>query len=415
MATRILTDLKVSSLRSRPGQYEVSDPGARGLRVCVHPSGKKSYVLRFRHGGRQEKLTWVGVTLAGARKLAADAWFDLARGENPAEAKRRRREAERAAVEAVRKNTGTRARDDIATLAAEYIDKYARRETRLSTWKATERIFAKYVLPAWRGRTVHEIRRRDIINLVEGIAEGRNGSAPKPIQANRVLGVIRHFFGWLLSRDVLVSSPCAGALPPAKERQRERVLTDPEIAKLWHACGEINPRHGAFIRLLLLTAQRRSECAGLLHAELDKSTRLWNLPKERTKNGKAHVVPLSQQAWDTLAGVVSINDPALVFGKRLDFGAIKREIDAKLSFEARWTFHDLRRTAASGLQKVGTPPHVIEQVLNHRSGTYRGVVGTYQKHIHLPEMAAALQRWADHIERVAADKADDNVLPMWGR
>jgi integrase len=307
-------------------------------------------------------------------------------------------------------------RDGVAVLAAEFIEKHAKRATRTSSWMRTKSIFDRIVLPAWRARTVHEIRRRDVIDLIEAIAEGNKNLPPRPILANRMLAVLSKFFNWLVSRDVIVASPAHGVARPGRETVRERVLTDAELRQLWLACDEINPRYGAAIRLLVLTAQRRNEVAWLPRAEIDKDTRLWTLPAQRAKNNRTNTIPLSTQAWDIVSNVSPGRNPALVFGGELkDFGRIKRELDVRLRLTAPWVLHDLRRSAASGLQKVGTPIHIIEQILGHRSGVFRGIVGVYQKHVYDTEKAAALQRWGDYVERLVTGQAEDNVLAMTRR
>ena len=112
------------------------------------------------------------------------------------------------------------AADTVERLAADFIEKYAKRWTRLNTLRQTEHVLRDIVLPAWRGRTVHEIRRRDVVALVEHVAEGR------PIQANRTLAVMSKFFKWMMARDVIVASPVAGVARPAKEIARDRSLSD---------------------------------------------------------------------------------------------------------------------------------------------------------------------------------------------
>src|SRR5262249_45129023 len=161
--------------------------------------------------------------------------------------------------------------------------------------------------------------------------------------------------------------------------------------------------------LLLLTGQRRSEVGELPWAEINKSTRIWTLPPARAKNNRAHTIPLSTQAWSILSSV-SAGDPALVFGK-MDFARVKRELDAKVSFP-KWTLHDLRRTAASGLQRTGAPVPVIEKILNHTSGVFAGIAGVYQKHSYDAEKAVALQKWSDYLERLVIGADVTNVLPM---
>jgi integrase len=405
MPSKSLTDVSIRNLKPRPNRYEVPDTRSRGLYAVIQPSGKKGFAVRYRFAGQTRKLTLQpGVTLAAARKLASDAMLDIAQGRDPALA----RQTARAAADA-------KAKDTVANLAGQFLEKYAKQRTRPQTWKQYEGIFARIVLPAWRGRTVHEIKRRDVIELVERVAEGTGNTPARPILANRTLGVVRKFFSWLAARDVVTASPCTGVVPPGKERARDRTLSDDEVVQLWRACDEISPLYGAAIRLLLLTGARRNEIAELPWSEIDPATRLWTLSAARAKNHRANTIPLSTQAWRILENVPQMDDPALVFGHKLnDFGRAKIQLDRKLSFEPPWQVHDLRRTAASGLQKVGTPIHVTELILNHRSGAFKGVVGVYQRHDHAAEKAAALQRWADRVEALVSGKPGDNVVALHG-
>src|SRR5262245_17211760 len=193
--------------------------------------------------------------LAAAREAATKALRELERGNDPAALKfDAQAKAEKAAAD--------RKRDTVEHLAGQFIEQYAKRKTRERSWKQTEHVFHNIVLPAWRGRTVHDIQRRDIRELVEGVAEDR------PIMANRALGHLSKWFNWLLDREVINASPCAGIKPPSKEHARERVLSDDEIKALWHACDTIKGSVGPAVKLLLLTGQRCGEVVGMRRSEI---------------------------------------------------------------------------------------------------------------------------------------------------
>jgi hypothetical protein len=257
-----LTAKQVENFKPRATRVELPDAGCRGLYLIIQPSGARSWAVRFRYSGKPRKLTLEPepgappLTLAAARRLAADALHRVEQGADPAEQKKR----EKAGTEAVQAKL---AADTVENLKVQFIERHAKRQNR--SWKQTERIFDQLVLPAWRGRTVHEITKRDIIGLIEGIEQDR------PILANRVLAAVRKWFNWLAARDIVKASPCAGVAPPAKEKARDRHLTDGEIRALWAACGKGEPDgaggigepFGSFVRLLLLTGQRRSEVAGM--------------------------------------------------------------------------------------------------------------------------------------------------------
>jgi integrase len=385
---KALTDIAIQKLKPRAVRYEVPDPGARGLRVVVQPSGVKSFAVRYRNAaGRARKLTLAGgITLAAARKLAADALLEVAQGGDPSTAKQNARRA-----------AGARADDTVERLADQFIEQHAKRKTRPNTARATAAAFRNDVLPAWRGRSIHDIARRDVIALLEQIA------ADRPILANRVKGVLSKFFGWLCERDVIAASPCVGVKSPSPEVARDRVLNDDELRRLWLASDAVGGNAGAYTKLLILTGQRRSEIAGLRWSEIDDNALA--LPAERMKGKQAHVVPLSAQAAAIIAAQRKVDDFVLG-GWRWAGNShhVKRALDAHMGKTPKWVIHDIRRSVASGMAKIGVAVPVIEKILAHRSGTFRGVVGTYQRHSFLPEMATALQRWGDYIEQLVTGK-----------
>jgi integrase len=404
--TKRLTAVSVRNAKPIPGQRrEIPDPGCPGLYLIIQPSGAKSWAVRYRHAGKPRKLTigpWPKVTLEHARKDATAALLQVKQDADPAAAKMQARTDARTAADA-------QARDTVANLAAQYVEKHVRVKTRPTSQEQTEGILRRVVLPAWQGRTVHQIQRRDIIELLESVAFG---NPPRPILANRVLAVVRKFFNWLASRDVIVASPCVGVDRPGEERARDRYLDDTEVAQVWRACDGLGYPYGSFIQLLLLTGQRRTEVAGMRWSEINGT--LWELPAARTKNARAHTVPLSAQAQAIIAAAPRIVGSEYVLSSLVlnGYGRVKAAVDVRLHLAQPWVFHDLRRTVASGMQRIGVQVPVIEQILNHRSGTFRGIVGVYQKHAYDAEKAAALQRWADHIDRVTAGEQPDNVQQL---
>jgi integrase len=243
---------------------------------------------------------------------------------------------------------------------------------------------------------VHDIRRRDVIDLVEGIAGDR------PVMANRTHAVLSKFFKWLCKRDVIAASPCIGVDRPTKEVARDRTLAADELRRLWQATEVLDASARACIRLLILTGQRRSEIAHLRWSELDGD--VLALPAERMKGRQAHVVPLSTQAAAIVESMPRIGDYVFGAAPVEHFDRIKRALDERMGVTPAWVVHDIRRTVASGMAKIGVSVPVIEKILAHRSGTFSGVVGTYQRHSFVPEMAVAMQRWADYVDRLVTGK-----------
>jgi integrase len=229
--------------------------------------------------------------------------------------------------------------------------------------------------------------------------------------------------------------------------KRERVLSDAEVAEIWQAAGEASEPFGPIIRLLILTGQRRGEVAGMTWGELSDDLTIWSLPAERTKNGIAHNVPLSTLVRGLLQPVMR-EDP----GKRHASGQLifpgvagtpfagwsKAKIALDNAIMARrakaaetggkppapltpWNVHDLRRTVATGLQRLGVRLEVTEAVLNHVSGSRGGIAGVYQRHDWASEKRAALDAWATHVrsivEGLTADQAKnvDHTVFFAGR
>ena len=180
-----------------------------------------------------------------------------------------------------------------------------------------------------------------------------------------------------------------------------------ELRRLWLACDAIDGPAGACIRLLILTGQRRSEIADLKWREVKGN--LLELPGPRMKGHEPHIVPLSAQAAAIIASLPRTGDYVFGTAPVVHFDRIKRELDEHMGNAPHWVLHDIRRSVASGMARIGVMVPVIEKILAHRSGTFRGIVGTYQRHSFVPEMAAALERWSAHLERMVSGKAADVI------
>jgi integrase len=181
---------------------------------------------------------------------------------------------------------------------------------------------------------------------------------------------------------------------------RERVLTPDELRKL--CIGLRDDRFSTIVRLLLLTGARRNEIGHLQWSEVDLPRKLIVLPPERTKNGKPFELPLSAQALAIIERTPRRNSSDFLFSDKSgfkDWGGAKDALDKRIGI-APWTLHDLRRTCATGMAELGTQPHIIEAVLNHVSGHKGGVAGIYNRASYSEPMRAALQRWADYVDKI---------------
>jgi integrase len=398
--TRRLTDLTIKALKVTNAYYEVAD--ASGMRVGIFPSGVKSFLTRYRRptGKATAKLThgrYGQLTLAAARVAHAQAVATVAAGVDPGES-RKRDKADADQAEAARRS------DTIDRQVELHLDRVSQevgishaRQARLALGRAVQ---------AWHGRPVSEISRRDVRELGEAVA-AQHGA----VAANRGFGHIRRFFNEMVARDVIAVSPCVGLRRPVKqETARDRVLSPAEIKALWHALDAVGGPNCDAIRLLLLTGQRRGEVAGMAWSEIDGD--VWTLPKERTKNGRAHVVPLSPQALAIIAQQPRTRDH--VFGPHTDFPRSKQRIDAVMKPAAPWTIHDIRRSVASHLAALGVALPTIEKILNHASGSFAGIVGIYQRHDFASEKRDALVRWGHHLERVVKGEEPGKLIQLRG-
>lgn len=432
---KALTVAAVEKLKPEAVRREIPDTKPSGLYLIIQPTGSKSWAVRYRFGGRSRKLTlgsYPALDLVKARKRASDALTAAADGKDPAALKIKDREAARLAE-----------RDLFSELAKDFILKKLRRNER-RTWRETASLLGLRAIPdkpdefelvrkaddkkgrgrkrtrdglayRWRNRTVHDITKRDVSDELDALA---------PIMANRTLSALKNMFGWLIERGVLASSPIAGMKPPTKEETRERVLTDDEIKLLWKAADDTGYPFGPFTKLLLLTAARRDEVAGMTEDEIDLDAKTWTIPKERAKNKKAHVVPLSDTAVAVIEALPKIvGQDGLLFTMTgvtpiSGFSKARNALHAKMLELAdgeeipHWVFHDLRRTAASGMAKLKVAPHVIEAVLNHQSGTIRGIAKVYNRNTYEPEKRVALDAWARYIEHLTDETKASNVTPM---
>jgi integrase len=226
------------------------------------------------------------------------------------------------------------------------------------------RLLRREIGKAWGSRSIHEVTKRNVVEVIAAIEQ--RGA---PIAANKTLKTVKTFLRWCVGRAVLDQSPADGIPLPAKETSRDRVLADDELARVIVAARKINGPYGGIVELLALTAQRREEVARASSDELDIEQRIWTLPKSRTKNGKPHIVHLSNEAVVVLNRAAKIGpfvfsiDGAKPFQ---EFSRAKRELD-ELSGVNDWRLHDLRRTCVSGMARLCIPPHVADKILNHQS------------------------------------------------
>src|SRR5262245_319471 len=400
-----LTVKNVEAMRPSAERREIADGLMSGLYLIVQPSGARSWAVRYRHHGQSRKHTlgpYSAIDLKAARELGAKALRTVAEGRDPG----REKIAARAAKA-----------DSVDRIVEDFLERHVRRSNRPRTAQETERLLRQHVLPRWRGRVVHDITRRDVLDILDRVVDGG-----APIAANRVFAAVRKFFNWCVARDILAASPCAGVKPPTAERARDRVLSDDQLRRVWAAAEKLDGTFGPLVKLLALTGQRRDEVAGVRWDELDLDTRLWTLPPARTKNNQPHEVPLSKAALAVLQKVPRIASSPFVLttnggaSPASGYSKNKRRLDALLPADMPpWRLHDLRRTAASGLARLGINLPVIEKVLNHSSGSFAGIVGVYQKHSFADEKRAALEAWGNFVAALVEGKPTSKVVRLRGK
>jgi integrase len=279
------------------------------------------------------------------------------------------------------------------------IDRYLERKRsalKPNSFKDTERYLRNHCAPLHRLR-LGQIDRRKIAALL-GEVETSCGAASR----NRMRSVLSSLFSWCISEGLLETNPVQGTAKASGNGSRERVLTGDELRALWRGLGD--DRFSEIVRLLLLTGQRRNEIGHLQWSEIDLDRKLIVLPSDRVKNGRQHEVPLSHQALAIVERQPRRNSSGFLFSDKRgfnDWDGGKQQLDQRVGV-APWVLHDLRRTCATGMAELGVQPHIIEAVLNHVSGHKAGVAGIYNRARYEGEMRAALQRWADHVDRITA-------------
>jgi integrase len=370
-----------------PGDF-LWDSQLKGFGCKVLPSGSRVYVAQYRTGGRGTATQRVTLGKHGAltpdqaRKAAAAVLGRVAAGADPAAEKRARREAQKAPKTTVR------------AVAEEWLK---RDQAENSSIYEVRRVMTRDVLPAIGDKPIGELRKRDIIEMLDGIMD--RGS---PQMANNVLTLVKRMLNWAAGRDIVDANVAQFIEPPAAKKSRDRMLSDAELLEVWRAADALGGTYGVGVKLLLLTGARRDEIFGLREDELDLDGAAIRLPALRSKNGVARTIPLSPQAVAILRNLPRLAGPYLlsVTGKhpRSNFGQCKRQLDERLPDLAPWVLHDLRRSVATGLQRLGSRLETIEVVLGHVSGSRRGVVGINQRHSFELEARQALEAWGRHIE-----------------
>ena len=400
------TAQKIRGLRPpESGQAEYWDTTTPGFGLRVFPSGRKSWMCMYRtSSGRQRRLslgTYPVVKLADARVLASRKLRDATLGHDPADEKR-----------AARRGM------TFATMADEYLELHAK--TKKRSWHKDERAIERDLKPAFRGKKAREVSRHDVIDVLDRIV-----ARGAPVQANRVHEIARRLFAWGVNRGIVDSNPAIG-IERQKEVSRDVVLSEAQIRGLWKGLDAtaMETQSQIALKLILVTAQRPGEVCAMERGELDLDSATWTQPASKTKNGVANVVPLSDLAVDLVREACRFSDGSrYVFPSRRGdkpittssiSQALRRNLKALKLVDLNGMAgaaprpHDLRRSAASHMTRLGIPRLVVGKILNHVD---RGVDAVYDRNRYDSEKRRAAEVWeARLLEIVEGKPVPGNVV-----
>ena len=397
MASRRLTAISVAQIKPRAKRYEIADAGCVGLYLQVQPSGAKRFAVRYRLNGKPVKYTLpAGLGLAAARTAASQVRQKLEQGIDP----RQEKVAAKAAAE-IAAHTTLRA---VAEKYLRYEESKPQGE-RLRTIGQRRATFARLVFPVLGGRPIGEIRRGEVVKLLDKVEIERGGR-----MADEVLNQLRVVFGWHAIRDEDFRSPLVRGMARTKpkDRMRSRTLSDDELRRVWKACDGLGA-FGAFVQFMALTCTRRNEAARMTWDEVAGDD--WLIPETRYKNKRPLLIPLSKAAHELLAKQPQIAGCPYVFssdGTRAvgGFGQGKARLD-RLSGVSGWRLHDIRRVCRSLLSRVGVANDVAEMCLGHTLPSLRR---TYDLYDHYRERQRAFAALAAEIERIISPPPGGKVV-----
>lgn len=404
-----ITKQLVDSLVATDRELWVWDTEVKGFGVRARPGGRKSYVIEYRPGSRgrvaPKKRYTIGQhgspwTPDAARRKAIEILGDVIKGEDPLKARNDARRPDE---------------DTVGHHVRQYLQGSVRRTQK--SWKETERILMREFVPGLESARLASVSKRDVAQLVENIARRA------PVQAERTFSHIRRFFNWCVEQGILEANPVSGLRLVSTSNEREHVLSDFELATVWRAVDACGPLWDAVFKLLILTAQRKSEVLEMELEELNIAEKIWRIPGRRTKNGRTHEVPLTEQMLKIIAEIPRIEGSSFVFStsglRPLSAQSrVKRSLDIRVnqivsgnwnganSAVRPWTIHDLRRTATTGMARLGVSPHVADAILNHKSAGVTGVAAIYNRYSYMSERREALEIWGQHVQGLARQFQD---------
>ena len=401
-----LTDLWVRKLAPKKRRYEILD--SKGLSIRVLPTGKKSWVYRYQFDGKPRRLTlggYPGISLADAREKHGAAMVDVQRGIDPGELAQ--------AAKAKRK---------AAPVFKDLLQEIWEMELRhKKSGLGTKKLLEKDVLPPWGKRKVADIKRRDIVILLDRIAERA------PVVRNRVHGALSRLFNFAAERGIIEDSPCT-RIRKLPEKGRNRVLTDEEIKLFWNAMDLENKDIDIYrvsklaLKMILLTGQHPGEVCGMTWDEIDRHN-FWIIPANRRKNSEENRVPLCPITLDVIQQARTYSSCEYVFPSSykplmpITRHALTRAVArhwAEMDFEEKFTPHDLRRTLRTRLAGLGISEIISERVLGHK---LQGLAAVYNQYSYDAEKRQALTLWERRLQKIVDISKTvymENVIPFGG-
>jgi integrase len=403
MPTVKLTDRFCSTAKPlKEGRTDFFDAVVQGLALRVAEQGRRTWCFHYRSptDAKRARATigsYPGTSLATARGKAIEAKGLVEAGQDP-----------RAVWQVVAEAT-------VAWLVDLYLADPER--AALRSKDEIERRLRKNVVPIIGTVKLTELRRRDARNVTDALL--RRGAK---IEANRVFGDLCGMIRWAVENEYLDANPLDGMSKPAEAVAGDRVLSEDEIFTLWTELPKALPsvQCQRIVKLCLVTAQRIGEVAGMVPAELDLKAREWRLPGTRTKNAHAHVVPLSDLALEIIQEAMDDagkGAPIFPYGNGSASpvavgNAIRRANVAGRFGIPSWSAHDLRRSALTGMARLGIAPIVLGHIANHRTTTRAGVtLSIYSRYTYDKEKRAALDLWADRLAAIV-DNRGASVTPL---
>ena len=374
-----------------------------------------NWIIQYRQHGHQRRMI-IGsgdkLTATQARAKARKLLAEVELGGDPQADRRERREKDTKSFRFVISHEENREEEDQGGFL----------ENKSAVKESTKRMLANYLLgplgkraqkqgmkpylKALHPMPIDKITRADISARI--LAASKSSGEPTAIALRSALNSL---FSWAMRMGLVEANPVIEAISPPKQETRDRVLIEAELAAIWKAL--LDDDYGKVIKLLVLTGCRREEIGGMRWSEFNFHHGTWTLPAARSKNTKAHTLPLTSLMLDVLDTIPHRDGVDLLFGRKHGFTGWsigKRMMDERLGLPA-WTHHDIRRSAATHMANIGIQPHIIEEILNHQSGHRRGVAGIYNRSPYEREVRAALALWSDHV-RALVEGSERKIVPL---